>query len=36
VEQKDKEIGISLGVKDYITKPFAFKDLKTIIDLHLK
>ena len=36
VEPKDKEKGIALGVKDYITKPFAFKDLKTIIDRHLK
>jgi len=36
VEQKDKEKGFALGVKDYITKPFAFKDLKEIIDLHLK
>lgn len=35
VEPRDKEKGIALGVKDYITKPFTFKDLKATIDLFL-
>lgn len=36
VEQKDKEQGIAIGAKDYVTKPFAFKDLQATIDKFLK
>jgi DNA-binding response OmpR family regulator len=32
----DLEKGIALGAKAYIIKPFTFKDLKRIIEHHLK
>ena len=32
----DLERGIALGAKAYIIKPFTFKDLKRIIEHHLK
>lgn len=36
IEAADKEKGINLGAKSYITKPFVFKELKQIVDFHLK
>lgn len=35
VEQKDKEKAIDLGVKEYIKKPFVFKELKQTIEYYL-
>ncbi len=35
-ELMDLEKGIALGAKAYIIKPFTFKDLKRIIEHHLK
>lgn len=36
IEHKDEEKGLALGVTAYFKKPFVFKDLKTIIEEHLK
>lgn len=35
VNRKDKEIGLALGVKDYVEKPFVFKELKKLIEHYL-
>lgn len=35
-EVTDLERGIALGAKSYILKPFSFKELKLIIDHHLR
>ena len=34
-ELVDQEKGIALGAKEYIIKPFLFKELKKIVDSHL-
>ncbi len=34
-ELADQEKGIELGAKEYIIKPFSFKELKKIVDSHL-
>ena len=31
----DQEKGIQLGAKEYVTKPFAFKELKKIVEFYL-
>lgn len=35
VDEIDKEKGLALGVKEYINKPFAFKELKQLIEFLL-
>lgn len=35
-ESTDLERGIALGAKSYILKPFSFKELKIIIEHHLR
>ncbi|MFI0490852.1 response regulator transcription factor [Flavobacterium sp.] len=35
IELVDHEKGLALGAKEYITKPFSFKELKKIVELHL-
>lgn len=34
VEKNDKEKGLNLGAKDYISKPFVFTELKRIVDFY--
>lgn len=36
VEKKDKEKGLSLGAKDYISKPFVFSELKKIVNFYIQ
>lgn len=36
MEKKDKEKGLSLGAKDYISKPFVFIELKNIVDFYIQ
>lgn len=35
VEQVDQEKATALGIKGYVKKPFIFKELKKLIELHL-
>lgn len=34
-EEIDEIIGLNLGAKDYIKKPFSFQDLKRIVEKHI-
>ena len=34
-EEVDEKIGLNLGAKDYIKKPFSFQDLKRIVEKHI-
>ncbi|GEL12198.1 Response regulator receiver domain-containing protein [Flavobacterium glycines] len=34
VEKEDKEKGLDLGAKAYISKPFVFSELKSIVDFY--
>jgi DNA-binding response OmpR family regulator len=36
IEEIDEKTGYSLGAKGYLRKPFVFKELKEIVDFHLK
>jgi DNA-binding response OmpR family regulator len=36
IEEIDEKIGFSMGAKGYLRKPFAFKELKEIVDFHLR
>ena len=35
IEEKDKQIGIKNGAKDYIKKPFSFHELRKIVEKHI-
>nr|WP_315186148.1 response regulator [uncultured Flavobacterium sp.] len=36
IEEIDEKTGFSLGAKGYLRKPFVFKELKEIVDFHLR
>ncbi len=36
VEKEDKEKGVNLGAKGYISKPFVFSELKSIVDFYIQ
>ena len=36
IEEIDEKTGFSMGAKGYLRKPFTFKELKEIVDFHIR